>query len=203
MSGATARRILVTGGAGFIGSALVRHLIAATPHEVLVVDKLTYAGRLESLAPVAQDPRFRFVKADIVDGASMRELIRSFSPQIIIHLAAESHVDRSIDGPAEFVRTNVVGTFTLLEAALDHWRSLNGAERESFRFHHVSTDEVFGSLGPRGLFCETTPYQPNSPTPPPRPPRTTSCAPGSTLTGCRRSSRTAPTTTGPITSPRS
>jgi dTDP-glucose 4,6-dehydratase len=163
MSEAGSKRILVTGGAGFIGSALVRHLIAETPHEVLVLDKLTYAGNLESLASVAQDPRFRFVKADIADGATMRDLMRSFAPHIIIHLAAESHVDRSIDGPAAFIRTNVVGTFALLEAALEHWRCLQGAAKDAFRFHHVSTDEVFGSLGADGLFRETTPYQPNSP----------------------------------------
>jgi dTDP-glucose 4,6-dehydratase len=157
------KRLLVTGGAGFIGSALVRHLIAEAPHEVLVVDKLTYAGNLDSLAPVAKDPRFRFAREDICDGPKMRELMRGFRPQIVMHLAAESHVDRSIDGPADFVRTNVVGTFALLEAALDHWRSLKGAEKETFRFHHVSTDEVFGSLGPDGLFTEEAPYRPNSP----------------------------------------
>jgi dTDP-glucose 4,6-dehydratase len=159
----TSKRILVTGGAGFIGSAVVRHLIEATPHRVLVVDKLTYAGSLERLASVASSPRFDFVKADIAEAPLIRELVRNFAPQTIMHLAAESHVDRSIDGPAAFVETNVVGTFSLLEAALDHWRSLTGLDKDAFRFHHVSTDEVFGSLGPEGLFSETTPYRPNSP----------------------------------------
>jgi dTDP-glucose 4,6-dehydratase len=157
------KRILVTGGAGFIGSAVVRELISVTPHEVLVVDKLTYAGNLDNLEPVARDPRFAFVQADIVDAPRMRELLRSFTPEVIMHLAAESHVDRSIDGPGAFIQTNVVGTFTLLDAALEHWRTLSGPAREGFRFHHVSTDEVFGSLGPDGFFTEATPYQPNSP----------------------------------------
>src|SRR5215207_6150305 len=157
------KRILVTGGAGFIGSAVVRELISVTPHEVLVVDKLTYAGNLDNLEPVARDPRFAFVQADIVDAPRMRELLRSFTPEVIMHLAAESHVDRSIDGPGAFIQTNVVGTFTLLDAALEHWRTLSGPAREGFRFHHVSTDEVFGSLGPDGFFTAATPYQPNSP----------------------------------------
>jgi dTDP-glucose 4,6-dehydratase len=158
-----AKRILVTGGAGFIGSALARYLIEATPHEVLVVDKLTYAGNLESLAPVSASPRFSFVMADIVDRARMRDAMRQFRPNLVMHLAAESHVDRSIDGPAAFIETNVVGTFALLEAALEHWRSLRDAEAAAFRFHHVSTDEVFGSLGPEGFFTEATAYRPNSP----------------------------------------
>jgi dTDP-glucose 4,6-dehydratase len=157
------KRILVTGGAGFIGSALVRHLIDDTPHEVLVVDKLTYAGNLESLEAVSRNPRYAFLKADIAERAAMGEAMRRFRPNLVMHLAAESHVDRSIDGPAAFIETNVVGTFSLLEAALDHWRSLDGAEKGAFRFHHVSTDEVFGSLGPEGAFTEETPYQPNSP----------------------------------------
>jgi dTDP-glucose 4,6-dehydratase len=157
------RRILVTGGAGFIGSAVVREIIRATPHQVMVVDKLTYAGNLANLGPVANDSRFGFVRADIADAAKMRETVRSFRPDVIMHLAAESHVDRSIDGPGEFVQTNVVGTFSLLQAALGYWRTVSRAARQEFRFHHVSTDEVFGSLGPEGLFTETTPYQPNSP----------------------------------------
>mgnify|MGYP002714689707 CR=1 FL=1 len=157
-------RLIVTGGAGFIGSALVRHLVLDLGQEVLVIDKLTYAGNLASLAPVADDPRFRFLRADIADAAAMRAAMAEFRPDVVMHLAAESHVDRSIDGPGEFVQTNVVGTFTLLQAALEHWRSLPpGTERDGFRFHHVSTDEVFGSLGEDGLFREDTPYDPRSP----------------------------------------
>jgi dTDP-glucose 4,6-dehydratase len=156
-------RYLVTGGAGFIGSAVVRRLIATTDHRVLVVDKLTYAGNLESLAPVAADPRFHFERADIVDTLRMRQLFRDFSPDVVMHLAAESHVDRSIDGPAAFVQTNIVGTYSLLQAALDHWLGPADGKRSTFRFHHISTDEVFGSLGPTGQFREDTPYQPNSP----------------------------------------
>jgi dTDP-glucose 4,6-dehydratase len=159
----TPKRILVTGGAGFIGSAVVRHIIRETPHQVLVVDKLTYAGNLDSLAPVSNDPRYTFVRADIADVPKMRELFESFAPDAVMHLAAESHVDRSIDGPGEFIQTNVVGTFTLLQAALGHWRSLPDGKRDAFRFHHISTDEVFGSLGDEGAFCETTAYDPRSP----------------------------------------
>jgi dTDP-glucose 4,6-dehydratase len=157
------KRILVTGGAGFIGSAVVRHIIRETPHQVLVLDKLTYAGNLDSLAPVSNDPRYRFVRADIIDAPKMRELFESFQPDAVMHLAAESHVDRSIDGPGDFIHTNVVGTFTLLQAALGHWRSLPDAPKKTFRFHHISTDEVFGSLGEEGQFCETTAYDPRSP----------------------------------------
>jgi dTDP-glucose 4,6-dehydratase len=156
-------RILVTGGAGFIGSALVRHLIADSDHEVLNYDKLTYAGLLSSLRSVENSPRYRFVHADICDAARVRETIEDFRPQVIAHLAAESHVDRSIDGPGDFVQTNLVGTFTMLQEALRHWRALDEADRAGFRFHHISTDEVFGSLGEEGLFCETTPYDPRSP----------------------------------------
>src|SRR5436305_710682 len=157
------RRFLVTGGAGFIGSAVVRHLIENTAHEVLVVDKLTYAGNLDNLATAASNERYRFARADICNARDMRDIIGSFRPDILMHLAAESHVDRSIDAPGEFVQTNVVGTFTLLQAALSYWRLLKGEERERFRFHHVSTDEVFGSLGADGFFTEETPYSPNSP----------------------------------------
>ena len=157
------KRFLVTGGAGFIGSAVARHLIRETEHRVLVVDKLTYAGNLSSLAPVAADPRFRFVRADIADDSRMRELLESFRPDVIMNLAAESHVDRSIDGPGTFIHTNVVGTFVLLHTALGYWRHLPAAAAASFRFHHVSTDEVYGSLEAEGLFCEETPYQPRSP----------------------------------------
>ena len=157
------KTFIVTGGAGFIGSAVVRHILETTPHAVVVVDKLTYAGNLDSLAPVAGDPRYRFVRADICDARRMRELFEAVRPDAVMHLAAESHVDRSIDGPGEFIQTNVVGTFTLLQAALGYWRALSPESRERFRFHHISTDEVFGSLGETGLFREDTPYQPNSP----------------------------------------
>ena len=157
------RRILVTGGAGFIGSAVVRHIIRETEHQVLVVDKLTYAGNLDSLAPVSNDPRYAFVRADIADAPKMRELFAHFRPDAVMHLAAESHVDRSIDGPGEFIQTNVVGTFALLQTTLGYWRSLPDGEKHTFRFHHISTDEVFGSLGEDGLFCETTAYDPRSP----------------------------------------
>src|SRR5947209_417951 len=146
------KRILVTGGAGFIGSAVVRHVIRETPHRVLVVDKLTYAGNLDSLSSVSSDPRYAFVRADIADAPRMRELFESYRPDAVMHLAAESHVDRSIDGPAEFIQTNVVGTFTLLQAAFEFWRALPETQKADFRFHHISTDEVFGSLGAQGLF---------------------------------------------------
>ena len=157
------KRLLVTGGAGFIGSAVVRHLVRDTEHHVLVIDKLTYAGNLELLAPVADDPRYEFALVDIVDGKKVRKLFERFQPDVVIHLAAESHVDRSIDGPAAFIETNIVGTYTLLEAALAYWRALPHADRRQFRFHHVSTDEVFGSLGADGRFTETTSYAPRSP----------------------------------------
>ena len=156
-------RIFVTGGAGFIGSALVRHLIRETGHKVLVYDALTYAGTLTALAPVANDPRYRFVRGDIRDGAAVAAALHDFRPDIVTHLAAESHVDRSIDGPAAFVDTNIVGTFTLLTAARAYWQGLDTTARAAFRFHHISTDEVFGSLGPTGRFTEDTPYDPRSP----------------------------------------
>jgi len=156
-------RVFVTGGAGFIGSALVRHLIANSPHEVLNLDKLTYAGVLESLDEVADNPRYRFVRGDICDGPLVRSLLAEFQPDVIAHLAAESHVDRSIDGPADFIDTNVVGTFSMLEQALDYWRALDPERQKAFRFHHISTDEVFGSLGDEGYFTEITPYDPRSP----------------------------------------
>jgi len=155
--------LLITGGAGFIGSALVRHLIEHTDHVVVNVDLLTYAGNLESLGAAADHPRHHFAQVDIRDGHAIRRLFETHQPDGILHLAAESHVDRSIDGPGEFVRTNVNGTFVLLEEALRHWRSLAPARRDAFRFLHVSTDEVFGSLGPEGAFSETTSYHPNSP----------------------------------------
>lgn len=156
-------RILVTGGAGFIGSALVRHLVAASDHEVMVYDKLTYAGTTTSLESVAGSPRFRFLQADVCDPAAAAAAFADFRPEIVTHLAAESHVDRSIDGPAAFIETNLVGTFVMLEAALAHWRRLDGEAAARFRFHHISTDEVFGSLGPVGQFDETTRYDPRSP----------------------------------------
>jgi dTDP-glucose 4,6-dehydratase len=155
--------LLVTGGAGFIGSALVRKLIRETAYTVVNVDKLTYAGNLESVEEVSDDARYRFERADICDASRVRALFDRYRPGGVIHLAAESHVDRSIDGPAEFIQTNVVGTFTLLQEALRYWRSLGDEAAERFRVIHVSTDEVFGSLGPAGLFTEDTPHRPNSP----------------------------------------
>src|ERR1700761_5529551 len=146
------KRFLITGGAGFIGSAVVRHLIGATDHRVCVVDKLTYAGNLASLASVADSPHYTFARADIADAAKMKEVFFSFRPDVVMHLAAESHVDRSIDGPAAFIQTNIVGTYTLLDAALKYYGRLSGDKKKNFRFHHVSTDEVFGSLGEDGLF---------------------------------------------------
>lgn len=157
------KRYLVTGGAGFIGSAVVRHLLRETPHQALVVDKLTYAGNLDNLAPIAHDPRYRFAPADICDASAIRELINEYQPDIVMHLAAESHVDRSIDGPGEFIQTNVVGTFTLLQECLRYWRETARPRAAAFRFHHVSTDEVFGALGVEGQFTETAPYNPTSP----------------------------------------
>jgi dTDP-glucose 4,6-dehydratase len=156
-------RVFVTGGAGFIGSALVRHLIRNSQHEVLNLDKLTYAGVLESLDEIANDARYRFVQGDICDAPLVARLLAEFQPDVIAHLAAESHVDRSIDGPADFIETNVVGTFTMLEQALAYWRSLEPERQKTFRFHHISTDEVFGSLGEDGYFTETTTYDPRSP----------------------------------------
>ena len=157
-------RILITGGAGFIGSAVVRHLIQDTDCQILNIDKLTYAASPESLVSVAANPRYRFLQADICDGRAMTEAFASFQPDGVMHLAAESHVDRSIDNPAQFITTNVVGTYTLLEAACAYWRGLAEDRRAAFRFHHISTDEVFGSLEEADpAFHEETPYRPNSP----------------------------------------
>ena len=156
-------KVLVTGGAGFIGSALVRMLIGDTDVDVVNVDKLTYAGNLASLDVVAGNPRHRFVRADICNRHAMDDLFEAEKPDIVMHLAAESHVDRSIDGPAAFIETNIAGTCTLLEVARAYWSALSTRRRDNFRFHHISTDEVFGSLGTNGRFTETTPYAPNSP----------------------------------------
>jgi dTDP-glucose 4,6-dehydratase len=156
-------RLIVTGGAGFIGSAVCRHLINDTDAEVINVDKLTYAGNLESLGDARSSPRYRFVKGDICDEAAMQSLLGQTSPTAILHLAAESHVDRSITGSRSFINTNIVGTYTLLETARRYWSGLSGAAKENFRFLHVSTDEVYGSLSTGGLFTETTPYDPSSP----------------------------------------
>ena len=156
-------RIIVTGGAGFIGSALVRHLIQESEHEVLNFDKLTYAGVLTSLGEIQDSNRYQFIRGDVADAEAVRQAIEQFQPDLIAHLAAESHVDRSLDGPAAFIETNLVGTFTLLEAALSYWRELASERQQRFRFHHISTDEVFGSLGAEGYFEESTPYDPRSP----------------------------------------
>ncbi|MFA7669788.1 MAG: dTDP-glucose 4,6-dehydratase [Burkholderiaceae bacterium] len=157
-------KILVTGGAGFIGSAVIRHIIHNTADAVVNVDKLTYAGNLESLADVADDPRYVFERVDICDAAEISRVFQQHKPDAVMHLAAESHVDRSIDGPADFIQTNIVGTYVLLEAAREYWRSLDDEARKVFRFHHISTDEVYGDLeGPEDLFTETTPYAPSSP----------------------------------------
>lgn len=156
-------RVIVTGGAGFIGSALVRHLIGELGIETLVIDKLTYAGDLAALAPVSSSPLYRFIQADICDSDAVNAAFAEFQPDAIMHLAAESHVDRSIDGPADFIQTNIVGSFRLLEAASTYWRNLPEPARSRFRFHHVSTDEVFGALGDTGTFHDDSPYDPRSP----------------------------------------
>lgn len=158
------KKILVTGGAGFIGSAVVRHIINDTQDAVVNVDKLTYAGNLESLEPVSHHPRYAFEQVDICDRAALDRVFAKHQPDAVMHLAAESHVDRSIDGPAAFIETNIVGTYTLLEAARAYWHDMPSEKKAAFRFHHISTDEVYGDLhGTDDLFTETTPYAPSSP----------------------------------------
>ena len=156
-------KILVTGGAGFIGSAVIRHIIGNTTDVAINVDKLTYAGNLESLTEVANSERYHFRQVDICNGAALDTVFAEFSPDVVMHLAAESHVDRSIDGPAAFIETNIVGTYTLLESARKYWLALATEKKSAFRFHHISTDEVYGALGATGLFTEETSYSPNSP----------------------------------------
>ncbi|MCP4697520.1 MAG: dTDP-glucose 4,6-dehydratase [Gammaproteobacteria bacterium] len=156
-------KLIVTGGAGFIGSAVIRHLINSSSTTVINVDKLTYAGNPDSLNSVSAHPHYFFEQTDICDAAAMQRIFTQYRPDAIMHLAAESHVDRSIDGPGAFIQTNITGTYTLLEVAREYWQSLAGESKQGFRFHHISTDEVYGSLGDTGLFTETTPYQPNSP----------------------------------------
>ena len=155
--------LLITGGAGFIGSAVIRYLIENTEHIVVNIDKLTYAGNLDSLVTIADNPRYHFEHADICDTAVMRDIFGRYQPSAIMHLAAESHVDRSIEGPSEFIQTNILGTCVLLEVAREYWSALSQDKQKGFRFHHVSTDEVYGSLGKTGLFTEQSRYQPNSP----------------------------------------
>ncbi len=158
------KTILVTGGAGFIGSAVVRHLISDTDHTVVNVDKLTYAGNLESIAEVSEDPRYHFEQVDICDASEIKRVFKLHQPDIVMHLAAESHVDRSIDGPADFIHTNIIGTYTMLEQTREYWNHLTGDKKENFRFHHISTDEVYGDLdGTEALFTEETSYEPSSP----------------------------------------
>ena len=157
-------KIIVTGGAGFIGSAVIRHIISNTDDEVLNLDKLTYAGNLESLRDIDQSARYNFQQIDICDKEALEQAFNSFKPNLVMHLAAESHVDRSIDGPAEFINTNIVGTYHLLEVARQYWQNLDDRDKKSFKFHHISTDEVYGDLeGTTDLFTENTPYAPSSP----------------------------------------
>ena len=154
--------ILITGGAGFIGSALIRHIINNTEHIVINVDKLTYAGNLESLALVKSNPRYIFEQVDICNATEIRRVFNEHQPDIVMHLAAESHVDRSIDGPGEFIQTNIVGTYILLEETRDFWSNLDDYKKDNFRFPHISTDEVYGDLaGSNDLFAEDTPYAPS------------------------------------------
>jgi len=157
------KKIVITGGAGFIGSAVIRQLISNTDAEILNLDKLTYAASLDSLKEVEVSKRYSFVHGDICDKQLLQKIFRDFQPDAVMHLAAESHVDRSIDGPETFIATNITGTFNLLRTALEYWQKLNEQDRHNFRFHHISTDEVYGSLGPSGYFTEDTAYDPRSP----------------------------------------
>jgi len=157
------KKAIITGGAGFIGSAVIRFLINRTDHEVVNLDKLTYAGNLESLQQESSNGRYRFFQGDIADRTMVSRVFDEVQPDIVMHLAAESHVDRSVEGPSEFIQTNMVGTYVLLEAARDYWTKLPADKQSDFRFHHISTDEVYGSLGEEGLFTEETAYDPSSP----------------------------------------
>ncbi|MDB4178050.1 dTDP-glucose 4,6-dehydratase [Gammaproteobacteria bacterium] len=158
------KKILITGGAGFIGSAVIRYLINETPHSVINLDKLTYAGNLKSLASIQDNPRYLFEHDDICNQTALYKIFNEYQPDIVMHLAAESHVDRSIDGPGDFINTNIIGTYTLLEASKNYWNGLETINKSNFRFHHVSTDEVYGDLGPKdNPFTENTPYAPSSP----------------------------------------
>ena len=158
------KKILITGGCGFIGSALIRYIIKKTPHKVLNIDKLTYAGNLETLAKVKNSARYSFIKTDICNQSRVKKILNKYKPEIIIHLAAETHVDRSIDNAKKFIKTNIIGTYTLLEESRSYWLKLNNKNKKNFRFHHVTTDEVFGDLGKHaGAFTENTSYAPNSP----------------------------------------
>ena len=196
-------RVIVTGGAGFIGSALVRHLVLEKGYEVLNVDALTYAGNLASLELVEGKQNYRFLQADICNRSAMEKAVGEFRPDRIMHLAAESHVDRSITGAAEFIQTNVIGTFALLETAREYWTGLQHDQKDTFRFLHVSTDEVYGSLGDDGLFHEKRRTIRARPIRRPRLRPITSRRPGSGLMGYRSSSPTARTTMGRSTFPRS
>ena len=154
---------LITGGAGFIGSAVIHYLIQKTEHQMLNLDKLTYAGNLQSLEQIADNKRYQFVQGDVCNASPLDDLFSRFQPDVVMHLAAESHVDRSIDGPAGFIQSNIVGTYTLLEVSRAYWSGLSGEKQDQFRFHHISTDEVYGSLGEEGLFTESSVYDPSSP----------------------------------------